>query len=441
MRRRIRRGGFGKVDGQLTDKFASILTVRFAVLKNVAYFVRMTNSLVQISQSALLKADGIPALLDGIRPHWQAKNLIDRVRKLVAVDPSSACQRVFNAAMHDLREKVILAGLDIAAEAATQHQLPPVAREEDIENYSTSRLIDLAYRMGLYGRPDWRRISRCYEIRRDLEHEDDEYEAGIEDVVYIFNTCIDVVLSRDPIQVVRISEFKDLVEKAEPTVPDAVLLEDFKSAPQPRQEQIGKFLLSTALDKTKPDLVQQNAFTALGYVSDAFHSQVKTSLGSHLQEKVGRQLSDRQARVAQVSGLMPYIRQAARVAFFDDVLVQLKKIGYNWSAYAQHGDILRAFKEYGGLAACPPEQKRKILWWLVMTYIGSPGGLTQYGNVRKVYYSNSASPIIREMIETEGSSLLPLLESLRKEKQVKSALANPDVARRFEQLVDSIDNL
>ena len=138
---------------------------------------------------------------------------------------------------------------------------------------------------------------------------------------------------------------------------------------------------------------------------------------------------------------MPYIRRAARVAFFDDVFVQLQRIGYNWSAFAEHGDILRSFKEYGSLAACPPDQKSKILWWHVMTYIGSPGGRTQYGNFRKVYYSNSASPIIREMIEAEGSGLLPMLERLRTEKQVKSALANPDVAKRFEELVDSIDNL
>lgn len=295
--------------------------------------------------------------------------------------------------------------------------------------------------MGLYSRPDWRRISRCYEIRRDLEHEDDEYEAGIEDLVYIFNTCIDVVLSRDPIQVVRIAEFKDLVEKAEPAVPDAVLLEDFKAAPQPRQEQIGKFLISTALDKAQPDLVQQNSFTALGFVSELFHAQVRTSLGSHLQEKVGRQLSDRQARVAQVSGLMPYIRQAARIAFFDDVFRQMQKVSYNWSAYGEHGDLLRAFREYGGLSACPAEQKKKILWWMVMTFIGSPGGMTQYGNVRKVYYSNTASPIIRDIIESEGTRLLPALEGLRKEKAVKSALSNPDVARRFEQLVDIVDSL
>jgi hypothetical protein len=49
---------------------------------------------------------------------------MDRVRQLLPVDPSSACQRVLNAAIHDLRNKIIVAGLDIAQEAASRFRLP-----------------------------------------------------------------------------------------------------------------------------------------------------------------------------------------------------------------------------------------------------------------------------------------------------------------------------
>jgi hypothetical protein len=399
----------------------------------------MAGDLVPIKGASVVQSQNVPALLDQIRPQWQSRNLIERVRRLIDVDPSSACQRIFNAAVHDLREKVIIAGLDIAKEAATQHRLPPIEREESIQNYSTHTLIELSYRMGLLSRAEWRRINRCYDIRRDLEHEDDEYEAGIEDVVYIFNTCIDVILSKDPVQVVKISDFRDLVEQAQASVPDATLIEDFASAPQPRQEEIAKFLLSTALNKEKPDLVQQNAYTALSYIAPNLHQHVKTSLGTHLQNKVGRSLSDRQARVANVSGLMPYVRQSARISFFDGVFDQMKAVGYDWSAYDEHGDLLRSFEEYGGLGACPLEQKWKILWWLVLTFIGKPGGVTQFGNLRKVFYSNTASPIIERIVAKEGASILPLLEDVRKETTVAQKLKDQDIARRFERLVDAVD--
>jgi hypothetical protein len=66
----------------------------------------------------VVAASDVPALTDQIRPQWQAKGLIERVRRLLRVDPSSACQRLLNAAVADLREKVKIAGLDIAKDAA-----------------------------------------------------------------------------------------------------------------------------------------------------------------------------------------------------------------------------------------------------------------------------------------------------------------------------------
>src|SRR5688572_10623061 len=133
----------------------------------------MTNekALVPAPNSEVIVASGVTGLLGQVRPEWQAKNLIKRVEKLLPVDPSSACQRIFNASIHDLKEKIVVAGLDIAEEAAKQHKLPPLSKAEDVENYSTLRTIDLSYRMGLLSRPEWRRLLRAYDIRKDLEHE------------------------------------------------------------------------------------------------------------------------------------------------------------------------------------------------------------------------------------------------------------------------------
>src|SRR5690606_22502220 len=211
----------------------------------------------------IIEASGVNTLLAQVRPHWQAKNLIQRVNRLLEVDPSSACQRIFNAAIHDLKEKIVVAGLDIAGEAAKQYRLPPVQKPEDVESYSTSRIIELAYRMGLLSRPQWRRLLRVYDIRKDLEHEDDEYEAGVEDCVYIFKTCVDVVLSRDPVHLLRLTDIKDIVETSEPASLNDEILEDFKHAPEPRQLEIYKFLVSSSLNTKLPDIVRQNCYSAL----------------------------------------------------------------------------------------------------------------------------------------------------------------------------------
>ncbi|MCG8585866.1 MAG: hypothetical protein MI757_14255, partial [Pirellulales bacterium] len=86
-------------------------------------------------ETATVPSTAVGGLLNSIRPHWRARSLIERVEKLLPVDASSACQRLLNAAFHDLREKVCLAGIDIAQQAATLHKLPSIVKAEDVESY------------------------------------------------------------------------------------------------------------------------------------------------------------------------------------------------------------------------------------------------------------------------------------------------------------------
>ena len=403
----------------------------------------MSNNLVPLSSTTLIADSEIPHLLDKIRPAWQAKSLIERVRKILPVDPSSACQRLLNAAIHDLREKISVAGLDIAGEAARQQGLPSVSKEEDIENYPTAKLIDLAYRIGLLSRPEWRRVHRCYEIRRDLEHEDDEYEAGVEDCIYIFKTCVEVILARDPIHLLRVADVKQYVEQALPVVPAVTLLQDYEHAPLTRQEEISKMLISIAINRKESDVVQQNAYALLTAMAPLTHNQVKIALAKHVQEKIDRAkvLDRRTARVSMAADIFPYLKQSHRQDFFDVVLQQMERVGYRWNAYQQHGVLLREFSEYGGLRYCPSACRYKILKFLVCLYIGEPGGRTSYGNIRHVFYSNVGAPLAEEIIKDAGGTIVDEVRQLRTDEDFVYLLSNQYVARRFESLLDKIETL
>jgi len=385
----------------------------------------------------MIQDSGLPQLMSQIRPQWQSKGLIERVRRLMVVDPSSACQRLLNAAIADLREKINIAGLDIAREAAKANRLPSVERLEDVENYSTSNIIDLSYRMGLLTRPEWRRLSRSYEIRRDLEHEDSEYEAGVEDCVYIFKTCIEAVLSRDPVTLIRVCEVKEVIETAGPATADPGLIEDYEHAPDTRQLEIAKFLFSTATNDDDPDLVRQNAFTMIGVLAEVTRPAVTVELAKHVQEKVGRTpLTELQVRVADAAGVLPYLRKAQRRAFFGAYLSQLNLTGHHWSGNASHGGLLRKLREFGGLRAIPDEELREILKWMVLCYIGEPGGRGMGVN-RKVFYSNSGAPLIAAIIQEAPDIAAPVVAALESDKDVKRACAqSAHVERRYQDLLD-----
>lgn len=404
----------------------------------------MTNGqeLIPSANMEIIEASGVNELLLQIRPHWQAKNLIQRVTKLLNVDPSSACQRLFNASIHDLREKILFAGVDIAAEAAKQHKLPPISTAENIENYSTSRMIDLAYRMGLLSRPEYRRILRAYDIRKDLEHEDDEYEAGVEDCVYIFRTCVDVILSKDPIELIKLTDIKEIVESSEATTLNENILEEFEHAPEPRQLEIYKFLVSSSLNVELPDVVRHNCYMALYSLKSLSQSQVLITCAREFVKRIGKRgPSLIEARVAYGAGLLPYLKQAQIKDFYDGYFAGMAKIGYSWGAHNSHGELLRNLDEIGGLEFCPEDCLEKYVEWLVLCYIGSSGGRTSYGNVRNVFYSNVGAPIALNLLKSKTRNIPSIVADLEKSsKSITYAVSDEHVARRFQSILDEIES-
>jgi hypothetical protein len=386
----------------------------------------------------MIIASGVDTVLGQIRPAWQAKSLIKRVKDLLAVDPSSACQRLLNAAIHDLREKIVIAGLDVAQEAASLNGLPPVKKAEEVHEYSTSNTLDLAYHMGLISRPEWRRLKRAYDIRKDLEHEDDQYEAGVEDLVYVFRTCIEIVLSRDPISPVRVVDVKDIIESPKAVSLSKEVLEDFGSAPDKRQLEICKFLISVAGDDKKPDIVRQNAIEALRSLRSILRKSAGAQVGQYMQEILKGKPADLAVmKIAAAAGITPYLKQAKVREFFNEYFDRFSQAGFRWTSHEQHGKLLEDFEDVGGLEAVPPEIRVKIVLWMVRCFIGEPGGYGM-GHNRPVFYSNVAAPRIREAFAQASALIEDDVEAASKDKLVKAAVSDKHIARRLEMLRDLV---
>jgi len=391
-------------------------------------------SLVPKEQYELTKKNIVDYWLEQIRPLWKARTLIDRVRQLIPVDLSSACQRLLNAAIHDLREKVITAGIDIAQQVAKDNKLPPIERVENVEEYSTANLLDLCYKMGILTRTEWRKLQRAYDIRRDLEHEDDQYQAGLEDCVYIFTTCIEIVLSRDPVQLLKVKDVKEVIEKPSPFVPGSQLLEDYRCAPQVRQEEIGRFLISGALNSTNPDIIRRNCVELMRYIEPATPPQVKIVIAGDLGKRIGRDLDVPHAKVAVACGALPYLRQGLVLDFYQRLFRDMEKVGYEWQNYRQHSDLLETLEDVGALENCPPKLLPHLIKWLVLAYVGEPG----YGySGRPVFYSNTAAPIIHRLFQDSSKRIFDILRNLANDKEIKVAIGrSKPVAQRFELILD-----
>lgn len=408
----------------------------------------MTSTKSLIVGQADASADPVPVerflsqvkddLLSQIREEWQARKLIQRVSKLLLVDPSSACQRLLNATVHDLREKIHIAGFDIASEAAKQKKLPTVGRAEDLEHYTTMNILRLAHGIGLLTDPASRRLLRAYDIRKDLEHEDDEYEANVADCLYIFQACIEEVLSKDPIQVIKVTDIKEFVEQSELSTLTKAALEEFEHAPEPRQKDIWQYLTSVALDPVRPDIVRHNSYVALSSMRELVHRGVLIDVAKGIVDRIGRnepRLLD--FRVAYAAGVLPYLKKRQINAFFEGYAKQFKSTSPHWSNHGSHGDLLRGLEEVGGLDHCPQELLEGFVEWLVICYIGEGGGYGRGFN-RPVFYSDVGAPICLRLLCTRRVNQ-GLIEDLRESKNaIKVACSDKYIARRLEQIIDRV---
>jgi len=382
---------------------------------------------------ALIQKSGIQDLLGKIRPSWQGKDLINRVERLIPVDASSACQRLFNAATHDLKEKIVVLGVDLAKEVAQNYKLPPISKEEDVFRYSTSNTIDLAYRIGILNRPEWRRIHRCYEIRRDLEHEDNEYEAVLEDCFYIFKSTIDIVLSKDPIELLKITDVKQLIENPVNVTISEEFLEDFNNAPPLRQKEITELLVSYAFDETKPDIVRENSVEVMRHIKPITTTTVTIEIAAIIEKRLGKNGIDlKTAKIGHACGAIGYFKKVRLRDFYSYLRDELKTATSDWDKQTK---MCSTLEDIGGLRYCPDEFYSEILKILVSFYIGEPS-YGQWSGYRQVFFSYRAAPIIARIIKEDSKKATPKIEDLRNDKHINLSLGNQFVSRRFEDLID-----
>ena len=269
-----------------------------------------------------------------------------------------------------------------------------------------------------------------------MEHEDDQYEAGIEDCVYVFRTCIEIVLSKDPIAPLKVADVKDIIESPSHVTLSTDTVSDYQSAPDLRQVEIYKLLISTAGDEKKPDIVRQNAIEALRSLRMNTRKAALAEIGTHIQEKLKtRDVKTEDMKIAAAGGFSAYLKQSKVKDYLSGFINQIKRIGYDWRKYDEHRKIFDDLEDIGGTQVFPASLRPQMVEWMVLCYIGEPGGYG-VGIHRPVFYSNSAAPKIEAIFRELGNELAGDLELAAKSKLVKAALTDPHIARRLEKLRD-----
>jgi hypothetical protein len=216
------------------------------------------------------------------------------------------------------------------------------------------------------------------------------------------------------------------------------LLDDFEGAPDKRQLEITKVLISASRDEKKPDIVRQNAVEALRSIKRTIRKSARAQIGQYMQELLkGAPLGLADMKIAAAAELVPYLKQSRVKEFFEDSHAKFVQVGCRWTSNVQHRKLLDDFEDVGGLEVVPPEIRSKCVLWMVRCFIGEPGGYGM-GYNRNVFYSDVAAPRIREAFQRAGVLIHGDLEQAAKDKLVKAAVTDKHIARRMEMLRDLV---
>lgn len=195
---------------------------------------------------------------------------------------------------------------------------------------------------------------------------------------------------------------------------------------------------SAARDDKKPDIVRQNSIEALRSLRHRTKRTAMAEVGAFIQEKLrGQCLNLVDMKIAAAGGFSAYLKKARVREFLEEFLVEMEKIGYGWTSHERHSKILEDFEDFGGFGVFPEDLRQRLVLWMVLCYIGEPGGY-RMGRSRPVFYSNVAAPLI-ERFFANGSLIYNDIEQSAKYKLVKAAITDVHIARRWERLRDLAD--
>ena len=213
----------------------------------------------------------------------------------------------------------------------------------------------------------------------------------------------------------------------------------YEVAPAVRQTEIYKFLISTALNDKHPDIVRQNCYISLGILSSLTKDQVKIEVSRLYSDKVKRKgLDVFTARVSYAAGILPYFKKSILKTFFSSYLEHMKSIGYDFRSNDKHGNLLREFREIGGLECCHDHVLPGMIEWLCQCYIGERS-FGRYSESRKVFYSNIGAQLSKEILMDSKNKVAHLIEGIiTKSKEIKRDCNWKYCQRRAQDLIDAI---
>ncbi len=373
--------------------------------------------------------------LSEIREPWQTSRLVERVRQLISVDHSCACQKLFNTAIWDIKDKLGQWGEDFVYKIAYKNSKISRGTVNPISGLSTTELLNLSYRSKLLSFEQWQLITECYQIRCKLEHEDRYFEVSSLETEKFFDVCINEVLSVDSMEIKEYDNFETITELTELAVPSQLLLSSFGSMSLENQVDATTFLIDVATNSSELMRATQNSVISLIHLRESLSDHAKQEVALKYSDPNIHHIDSRLVESLKCADALRFIETSSKSKFYESVYLSMIEVGEDWNKGQQQLEILQSFTELGSLDECPEQHRTNIFNWMALTYIGQDSGDSAYISERNVYFSKEASPVIQRLIIEANYISNAMIDTLLTDSAIAVLAENSFIAKRFERFL------
>lgn len=371
-----------------------------------------------------------------LREPWRSSRLIERVERLVLVDHSCACQKLFNTAIWDIKDKLGDWGEDFVYKIAHSPRNTNRGIENTIEGLSTTELLNLSYKSKLLKFEQWEMMTECYQIRCKLEHEDKRFEVNSLETEKFFNVCINEVLNVEKIEIETIDQFEYLYDTSRIAVPSKVLIDSFAEWSKSKRERTIMFLLDLATDSSISVSVRHNSRTSLMFLRTHLTDDLKKAIANRYSDPNIQHIDSDLLETLRCIDVLRLIDRSSNSKFFESVYVAMNEVGEEWYKGIKQVEVLQSFTELGSLDECPNRHKVNIFNWLALTFIGQDSGNTAYVSDRNVYFDKDASSFIQRLIREAHFISDRMINDLLLDEIISVRIENSFIAARFERFIE-----
>jgi hypothetical protein len=392
------------------------------------------NALVPVTRSNL--AALIEHTLENVRDDLiENPYIIEALRVLPVMGYRSAIGNVWNAAIDDLRNKIIHRSLPLFNKALQLKR--PVKCYEDFQNFvNDDELIDGAREIGVIGWEAAKILRHAKETRHIFDGHPRSSEPSAIKVLAMLDDCVRYVLAEPyPPEVVDIDHYLATMQTADFDRSEVAITNAITDLPEVYKKELIHRLFDAYIHENAPSDLRSNIELVAPILWKSLEKHLRVQVVRRVDKEIANSKTARTKEAFQFVRLVnasAYLTPTARSYHLKPLVEKLSKSLDKWG---DENAAVKALAPYAAVIPC--ELMSDYVSAITLTFVGYMGFSAQWS--RRDFFANVAATLIPQMIEKfDDKGASAFVEVIRSNETLRSRIDDEAKLARLRILAEIV---